>query len=253
MDACTAGAASAGQQDRGHAGRADRVVAAVGQHQDAVRGGADAQPAGAALAGQAHLGQARVQGLREQRVRAEVLGHHDIGGRGADRLGQGGVGPGMRAGQQRDDDGQGEPGPAGEVGQRVVETALTALEVSHLDVGALAGQPGRRGDLFGDPVARGAGAARHGQHERRRVRGQGEPVRAAVAARPPGADGAAGQRLLVGERLTALRQRVPALGQGLAALGQRVPALGQGLTALRQRVARWQCLPAPGQRVALGQ
>ena len=58
VDGCVYGRSRepAGQQDRGDAGRADRVITAVGQHQDTVRGVADAEPAGTALAGQAHLG-----------------------------------------------------------------------------------------------------------------------------------------------------------------------------------------------------
>ncbi len=246
---------AAGQQDRGHAGRADRVLAAVGQDQDAVRGVADAEPAGTALPGQAHLGQARVQGLGEQRVRAQVLGQYHLAGRAGHGALQGGVGTGMRAGQQRDHNGQRRPRPLGRGGQRVVQGVLAALQVGDLDVGTLTGQPGLRGDPIADLIAGRAGAARHREQESRRVRGQAQPVRTAMPTGPAGTAGPPGQRPGVLGRFPALRQRFPALRQRVTPLGQRVSAPGERVTPLGQRFpALGQRVSAPGERVTpLGQ
>ena len=74
------GGKPAGQQDGCHSGSPDRVIAPVGQHQNAVGGVADAEPAGPAFPRQPHLGQAAMQGLGEQRVRAEMLREHDLPG-----------------------------------------------------------------------------------------------------------------------------------------------------------------------------
>jgi hypothetical protein len=102
-----------------------------------------------------------------------------------------------------------------------------------------------------------------------------------MAARTPGTDGPAGQRIARRQRFSALREGFSALRQGLAlgerfpppgqrlALRERIPALRQGL-ALRERLERlalrlwlpglldrlpepFQRIAEPGQRIALAQ
>jgi len=194
-----------------------------------------------------------VQRLGEQRVRAQVLGQHDRPGGPGDRGLQGRIGPRVRPGQQRHDHGERWPRAVRRDGQGLIQAALVALQVGDLDVRALAGLRGRLGDLHADLIAGGAGAAGHGDHQRRRVRGQGQPVRAAMAACPPGPAGAARQRLAVRRRsVPSLRERLPALGQRLTALRERVP-LGEWFAPPGQWVPLGERLAPPGQWVPLGQ
>ncbi len=178
-----------------------------------------------------------MQRLRQQRVRAEVLGDHDLPARRGNGPVQGGVGLGLRAGQQRHDHGERGVRPLRGGGQRIVQAVVAAFQVGHLKVGPRAGLPGGLGELAADPVAGRAGAARHGEQQSRRVRRQAQPVRAAMAARATGAIDTAGQYRLVGGRVPALGQGLCALGQGLCALREGFCALGQGFSALGQRVS----------------
>ncbi len=199
-----------------------------------------------------------MQGLGEQRVRAEMLCQHDLPGRARDGPRQGGVCPRMRAGQQGHHDRESRPGPLCGGRERLGQAALAAFQIGDLDVSALAGLPGGLGNLAAHLVAGGAGAAGHGDQQGRCVRREAQPVRAAVPAGTAGAAGTAGQCRPVGSWLAALRQGVSALreglsaaGQWLAALGERVSALGKRVSALREGLsAAGQWVAALGERVS---
>src|ERR1700728_2035047 len=138
----------------------------------------------------------------------------------------------MRPGQQRHHDRQGRPRPLGRGGKRLGQAALAAFQVSHLEVSALARLPGGLGDLAADPVTGGAGAARYGDQQGRRVRWQAQPVRAAMSAGTAGGGGTAGQHGPIGGRVSALWQWFAAAWQRFAELREWFAALWEWFSAL---------------------
>ncbi|MEV7783063.1 hypothetical protein [Kitasatospora sp. NPDC088351] len=187
-----------GQQHPGDPGGGGGLLAADGGEHHAVRGGRDGEQPGAVGAGQTGLGEADVDGLGQQRVRAQHVGDGGavLGGERVE-FGQETV----RAGNQRHHDRRGQARPGG-LGQQLGDGALVpgALEVAvpdrevpgrGLDAVLLAADD--RQQFLDDGAGLGPGGRGHGEHQGRGTGRNLGALGAAVAPPRTGAWGSDGQ------------------------------------------------------------